>query len=415
MSSRVRKLTAELRVSDLIRPLLVAVVSVIVVDIFTNSLDPFIDEYHWDFLYYIDMAEHGFDGEYGGVAPFAYRYGSTLPAYLLHAWFGLSVHASFKMIAYVGAVSTLVLVYAFIKYLGFSRRSALLCMLVVVLARSQVKFLLFDPYRPDHLAYPLMVLAIILLLEKRWWPALLISVAGLQIREFLIIPILIIFVYLLREIFVSQGLERRNGVLKLTAMAVIVGLAMAIPRLLIEVEHNQQHIDPINKPETISFLIADPTNIRKNINLWLSFWSFILPSLLMVTPERARSAWQESHKRWVWVLYTLLVVVMAVYSGTDYYRFMTYLFLPQAVFLAHMFESRPYVVEIVYMFVVVVLINQTFAPFPIWDFGQYIDGFGGWSVRVNLATVRKALYIAGAVASAAALRTIVANRRLMFR
>ncbi len=385
-------------------PLLVALALVILIDLFTNSIEPFLDDYTWDFLFYIDMAEHGFDGEYGGVAPFAYRYGSTLPARLLHTWFGLSIYASFRIIAYAGAVSTLFLVYALVKYLGFSRRSALLCMLVTALARSQVKFLLFDPYRPDHLAYPLMVLAIILLLERRWWLVVLISVVGLQIREFLLIPPLIALFLLVRETFITRRLNRRKGVLQLVAVALIVGLAIAIPRLAIAVEQNQQQIDLINRPATALYLITDPLNLRKNINLSLSFWSFLLPSLLMVTPERARSAWRESENRWVWVLYTLLVVLMAVYGGTDYYRFMTYLFLPQAVFLAHVFKSRPYLAEIVYMLAAVMFVNGIFAPFPIWDFERYIDGFSGWGTRVNVASVWKVSLLATAVGVAVALR-----------
>jgi len=389
--------------------LLVAVASVVIIDAFTNSLD--VEAYTWDFQFYIDMARNGFDGQYGGVAPFAYRYLSALPARLLHLWFGLSIYTSFKIIAYVGAISTLVLVYFFIRYLTFSRRTALLSMLVVALARSQVKFLLFDHYRPDHLAYPLMVLAIFLLLEKRWWPCVLLSVIGLQIREFLIIPILITFLYLLREIFLSQRLERRHGILNLAAMAVIVALAIAIPRLLIEVEHHLQHIDPFNKPRTIFYLIADPLDVGKNINLASSFLTFTLPSLVLVTPERARSAWRKSEHRWVWILYTVLALLLAVYGGTDYYRFMTYLFLPQAVFLAHIFASKPHWAEIVYMFLVVVLINQTFAPFPIWDFDLYIDGFGGWSNRVNVATARRFLFLASAVVLAAMLRLVLATRR----
>ena len=116
-------------------------------DILTNSIDT--HKNAWDFLYYIALAKDGFNAV-PLASPFAYRY---LTPFLVHglSLLGLTIAQGFDLIAYFGAIAQLAGIFFFVDWLAKSRKGAYLAMGVTALSLYNVKFLLFDIYRPDHL------------------------------------------------------------------------------------------------------------------------------------------------------------------------------------------------------------------------------------------------------------------------
>ena len=111
---------------------------VIGLDAVTNSLD--ISRYAWDFIHYIDMAEHGVAGNPGLVAPYAYR---PIPSLLAGAFAevaGRSVHLGFRLIAWAGLWAELVLAFALARQFTRRFRGALAVMLIVSVSTFNVRF-----------------------------------------------------------------------------------------------------------------------------------------------------------------------------------------------------------------------------------------------------------------------------------
>ncbi|MBN2384246.1 hypothetical protein JXQ70_15320 [bacterium] len=374
---------------------------VLCIDFFTNSIDT--EHYCWDFKHYMAMARSGFQAEHM-VAPFAYRFGATLPVWFLHNKANIPLDMAFTLITLTGVWITLISIYLFIRWMQFNREAAGLALLVVALSECQIKFHLFDVYQPDHLAYPLMVLVMALLIRQRWLAVVILAGIGLQIREFLIIPLIVLMVQQVKSL-IGDHTIRRVLLFRLSVIIITTGLAVVVPRLLINVKDTIQNIDPFLAPESLKKLITDPLNWRKDVNFILGFCSYMLPIMLLLTPTRARELCRtfSEQEKWTWVPYTGLVLILALYGGSDYDRFMTYLFLPQCLLLSHLCTMKPHPAEIAYLLVVMVLINRIFLPFPIWDFELYANGHA-WSDRINIATLHKFVYLGLAVIGAAANR-----------
>jgi hypothetical protein len=116
--------------------------------VLTNSLDT--HKFSWDFRYYIGMAENGFSPPL--ASPFAYRYVTPL---LVSGFFqiaGLPIQDGFRDVAYAGAFLQLFGVFLFTRWLTHSTKGAYVAVLVTSFSLFNVKFLLFDVFRPDHLA-----------------------------------------------------------------------------------------------------------------------------------------------------------------------------------------------------------------------------------------------------------------------
>ncbi len=96
----------------------------------------------------------------------------------------------FYVIAYLGAIAQLTGIFFFTNWLTRSRKGAYLAMLVTALSLFNVKFLLFDIYRPDHLSYALILLQTYFAFKKKFLPLLITTIIASQIREFNIIPLI---------------------------------------------------------------------------------------------------------------------------------------------------------------------------------------------------------------------------------
>ena len=92
-------------------------------------------------------------------------------------------------VARVAAVTQLLSVFALARWHAHSFRGAWVAMLVTAFSLYHVKFLLFDTFRPDHLAYPLILLQIYLAMTGRFWPLWVVTLISCQIREFNALPL----------------------------------------------------------------------------------------------------------------------------------------------------------------------------------------------------------------------------------
>jgi len=143
----VRHARAGVRVG--LAPAAVAALLLAAIRLSTNSIDP--NRFSWDLRYYIEMAEQGFAANL--ASPFAYRYVTPLLARWLSQGLSAPVETGFAGLAYVGAFGQLLGVFVFTHWYTRSRPGAWLAMLFTALSLFNIKFLLFDAFRPDHLAY----------------------------------------------------------------------------------------------------------------------------------------------------------------------------------------------------------------------------------------------------------------------
>ncbi|MFH1185214.1 MAG: hypothetical protein V1755_09290 [Chloroflexota bacterium] len=131
-----------------------ALVLVTVIDLFTNSID--MQRFSWDFRYYIAIAEHGFAGP--AASPFAYRYLTPMLARGASLVLQLPIEGGFAALAYFGSAAQLLAVFLFTRWYTRSARGAWVAALITGFSLFHVKFLLFDTFRPDRLAYPPILL-----------------------------------------------------------------------------------------------------------------------------------------------------------------------------------------------------------------------------------------------------------------
>ncbi len=367
---------------------------VVALDLITNTLNR--TYYYWDFALYYDMAEHGLSGA-DLWAPFAYRFLTPLLAGAVADLLAVSTEIGFTVWAYVGAVAQLALVFVLAERFGAQGWRAAVAVAVVALSLYNVRFLLFDVSRPDHLAYPLMVVAVLALFDRRYALCVGASCLGLLAREFLIIPPIILEVVLLREAL--RG--RRAAWRWMLVTFVIVSLFVIVPRALIPIQGSGQYVDPVNDASTLENLIRAPLSERRDFNIAFNLASYLLPLLLLITPGRARAAWAvlAPHRLFL-ALYTALVLLLTMYGGTDLWRFVSYLFIPQVIVLAVLLRRGVAGVEVIYMLAAVAAYNRLFSEIPnLLD--PYLDFYGGYDNRVNASTLMRLFelgaYLFGAV------------------
>lgn len=136
---------------------IISIVGVIIISLYTNSLD--INKYSEnfaDFKYFMDMAENGIIGNTHLLAPFAYRFITPLFARIISQTFAASIVTGFKIIAYIGVISQLFLVFVLAKYFRSNFWHGMVTMAVVALQCKISSFqrllarplsLSFDDYR----------------------------------------------------------------------------------------------------------------------------------------------------------------------------------------------------------------------------------------------------------------------------
>jgi hypothetical protein len=350
-------------------------------DLLTNSIDT--KKYAWDFVYYIAMAKDGFQAQ-PMASPFAYRYLTPLLVNGITKISSLSIENGFLVIAYFGAIAQLTGIFFFTNWLTQSRKGAYLAMFVTAFSLFNVKFLLFDIYRPDHLAYALILLQTYFAFEKKFLPLLITTIIASQIREFNIIP-------LVAYLFATwRADERPANIRRIFFSALFVLPAIILPRVLIHVTENYQIVGL--SPNGILTALFLPLMPAIDINFLFSLLAYFLPLLFIADLKtiRATLAGLPNDQRRYLYAYTLLVLILSFFGGTDFFRFATFLFLPQ-ILLIGLIAPQKSNLQIGAMLAVTFIFNLIWLPFPIWDKNQYLDFYGAFALRLNWATLYRIL------------------------
>jgi hypothetical protein len=348
-------------------------------DALTNTID--IQNFSWDFRYYIAMARDGFHAQQL-ASPFAYRYLPSLLVYGLTHTPGLSIENGFRAIAYVGAFAQLISVFLFTNWFTRSTKSAYVALIVTAFSLFNIKFLFFDVYRPDPLAYPLILLQTYFAFKRKFFPLLFTTLIALQVREFNLIP-------LIAYLFAFAPAKDRRTFLKELVLSVLgLTLAIGLPRLLIPVNENYQFAD-LSADGLLRVLLA-PLVLTRDLIFLYSLAAYALPTLMLVNLRNAKSILGSlnTETKSFLIVYTGLVLLFSFLGGTDFYRFSTYLFLPQAILLGFLSQTSSNL-ELAVMGIAVFIFNRLWLPFPTSDVGAYLDFYGAYATRFNAAAISR--------------------------
>ncbi|MBK6794496.1 MAG: hypothetical protein IPG80_18590 [Anaerolineales bacterium] len=370
---------------EIITVSLVSIAVILLLDLLTNSLDT--TRNVWDFVYYISMAKDGLNAE-PLASPFAYRF--LIPGLVnLLSRTGLSIESGFKLIAYIGAFTQLTGIFLFVRWLGRSSRGAWIALLVTAFSLFNVKFLIFDPFRPDHLAYALILLQTYFALKRKFLPLLLLTLIGSMLREFTLIPIFA-YIFMLTREKVERSIIIQQGIISL----VLILLAMILPRIWIPVTESYQLIDL--SANGLLYAIVLPFIPSFPVNFIFSILAYFLPLFLLVSPKEVRFAVQElpESQRWYLAGYTILVLLLSFFGGTDYNRFATFLFLPQVMLLGTL-ENKVTNQKLIIVLACLFIFNRLWMYFPDWDIQTYRNFYGGFALQLNIHTLYRILELAG--------------------
>ena len=350
------------------------IIAISILDILTNSID--INKYRWDFIFYIDIAQHGLR-LHDVSAPFIYRYATPMLAYYLHHVLGMGLYLSFKILAYIGLFLQLYGLFLFIRYHLKSLKAAIVSTTVVYLSVFNVKFLLFDPFRPDIFAYAFIIASVYAFFSYRYYLLLLLTLVGLQFREFVIVPMLA-WISTLAFSFKTQMLKKY-----VIAVVIVVLVGIILPREIFVPIQNFQFINSLADVRMKCF-----SDIYRYYNWLYTITAYLLPTLMVLTKERIVMLTSLIKKKEAVFLtsYTLLIVILSFFGGTDFMRFVTYLFIPQAIILGYLVQDLSKL-ELYGMLLVTLLFNKTYMPIPMDSVTNYLDWYGGWHNRVNSATM----------------------------
>ena len=359
--------------------LLAGILSVVLIgllDLLTNHID--VTRFQWDFRYYIAMAQDGLNTPLL-ASPFVYRYATPLLVRMLTG-LGLSIESGFTVTAYLGAFLQLTGIFAFTGWLTGSRKAAWVTMLVTGLSLFHVKFLLFDVFRPDHLAYAFILLATWLAAQRRFTPLLIVTLIASQFREFTIVPLI---AYLFS--FARTESDRRKFYAQVGLSILGLALALGLPRLILPIEADFQFISLT--PEGILRGILAPFIITRDINFVYTLLSYLMPLWIAASIPQIQSAYRALSLDWRRFLaaYTGLVLLLSFFGGTDFPRFTTFLFIPQIVLLGVLAEKTHNLV-LVFMLIATAFFNLLWLPIPMDSMEAYRDFYGGYNGQVTLVT-----------------------------
>jgi hypothetical protein len=364
-------------------PLVVSVSLVILVDALTNAAT---EKYFFDSNFYLGIAERGFETDLL-VAPFVYRYGAPLLAGALHHFSGLSIYKSFKLLTYIGLISQLFGVFLIVHHLTHSRKSAYVGMLVVAFSMYNLKYLLFDVYRVDSLGYAIILLCAWFALKGQFFRLLLITMLGLQVREFVAVPLLAFVVAQLWQGGVGKSL--RYILISLAGLFIAGGL----PRLLIPVVGNEQAVK--FSLEGIQQLLNLLLLWRRDINLVYVCFAYFLPVLIFYRPSKQKKIKRglSSEHLLFFLSYMGFILLLIIVGGTDMERFASYFFLPMAVFVGFLVVNQS-LISIFVMIFLQFIFNRVWLLFPIWDYDLFASFYGGWSNVITPTTIWRYIEVA---------------------
>jgi len=354
---------------------------IIILDLLTNSVNT--TQNQWDFVYYIALAKDGFNA-HPLASPFAYRFFTPGVVHLL-SLSGLSIENGFLLIAYLGAFAQLIGIFFFVRWATQSARGAWIAFFITAFSLFNIKFLIFDPFRPDHLAYALILLQTYFAFERKFLPLLLCTILGSTIREFTLIP-LVAYLFMLMQ----EKETRSNAIRQGLVSALFVLPAVVLPRLLIPVTEDFQIVG-LNAKGLLNALALFfiPSFI---INFIFSVIAYFLPIFLLASPKHLRIVYQQISvpRRNYLIGYSVLVLVLSFFGGTDYNRFATFLFIPQIILIG-LLEPTISNQKLTYTLVCLFIFNRLWIQIPDWDVQAYRDFFGGFALQLNVHTLYRIL------------------------
>lgn len=368
-----------MKLKDFLPVLLIATATVVSLDLITNSLD--IVHYSWDFKYYINLAENGFNPNPLLISPFAYRYPTPFIASGFISIFHVSMEEAFRMVAYMGAILQLISIY-FIAFHFYKRRDiAFASMFIVAFSFMNVKFILFDVYRPDHFAYSLVTLAIYFALSKKYFPLLITSCIAVQFREFGILPL---FSYWL---FMLWKKDWKQIVRLIFPTAVAMFVAVALPRLLIEVQGSMQFVSSNSGVmRTVKYFLSP----KRNTNLIYDTVAYFLPVLILFTNERWKKLKETGDYFKYIACFFFFVLLLSYGGGGDLMRFVTF-YATANVLIAGFFMKDASKTEIAVALSVTFLFNRIWAQVPMDTIDHYLNFLCGHNTIINIHSVYRAL------------------------
>ncbi len=379
-----------------------AAMLVVLLDRLTNSIDT--TRFSWDFRYYIDMARRGLVPPL--ASPFAYRYLTPLLVRVISLGGSITVEAAFGLVARAAAATQLVGVFLLARWYSRSMRGAWLAMLVTALSLFHVKFLLFDTFRPDHLAYPLILLQVYLAMTGRFWPLWAVTLIGCQVREFNAIPLV---AYVVANLLVPRqpGQRARPTEALQQALISLVGLAVALllPRLLIPIAEDFQFAN-FTRDGLLRALLA-PLIPARDANYIFSLVAYLLPVLMLAGLGQLRDfrARAGHWNRMFLGAYSVMVLIFSFLGGTDFYRFSTYL-LPVMALAVAALADRCRLSHILVVLAAVCVFNRIWLPFPSTDLDHYLDFYGASGTRFNPTSALRVGELVSLLALGFILRTI---------
>jgi len=366
--------------------MLIALLLVGAVELLTNEIN--ISLFEGDFVYYIDMAEYGIVDNPNLAAPFAYRPLTPFMARGLANILNSSLETGFRIVAWMGALLTLTSSYALARTIGAQHKNALLIILIIAGSFFQLKYLLFDVYRPDHLAYGLLILAFIALLHKQWLACIIISAMGLLTREFCIIPLVLMLLHLFSQLWKEQT-GRAINVMWLISGGIVIVIFVLLPRLLLPIETTFVYATLFKPDPTAIETITQPlTSLRRNLNLLFSLLAYVLPLIWLGGWAQIKGAWQDlGDHRWLVGGYTLMVLGLTLIGGTDLARFVTYLHIPLIIFSVFLLKKDTPLILLVGLFLSLIIFNRIPFEIPQENYNHFIDFYGGYHDRINSAVI----------------------------
>lgn len=358
---------------------IVAPLLILGLDALTNSINTTRNE--WDFIYYIAMARDGFDAA-NLASPFAYRFFTTGLVNLLFG-LGLSIESGFRLTACLGAFLQLTGIFFFVRWLTQSTRGAWIALFVTAFSLFNIKFLLFDIYRPDHFVYALILLQTYIAFERKFIPLLILTLIGSTMREFTLIPL---FAYLFMLAWEDRTTAARQGLVS----ALFILPAIILPRLLIPVTEDFQIIG--FAPEKLLNAAVLPFIPSFPVNFIFSILAYFLPLFLLASPKEIKSTYRNlpQTQRNYLTAYTALVLFLSFFGGTDFNRFASFLFLPQIIligWLAPNISNLKFTIALICLFI----FNRLWMRIPDWDVQTYRDFYGGFALQLNANTAGRFL------------------------
>ena len=392
-------------VTQYVHALLIAIALVCMVAARTNSMPP-----KYDAIQYVDMARSGLIGNPNLIAPMAYRPGMPLASRAVADVLSVPIEDGFRIVGWISSLCFLMCVFTLARHFAVDYRHALVPMVILGLSFAHIKFPLFFYSLVDVSAYPLMVLAFWALMTRRFALCLLISGIGVLFKEFLAIPLSLVILHLGWTFWHSRS--RRDFVRFAVALGFGVGVVL-IPRLWIPVSGTGQFVDPINDLGTLRNVLTAPLDEGRWFNILYAVMGYWLPTILLLTRSRIDRVWADlrGFTGWAMAMSLLLVLLLTMYGGTNIFVFVAYSVAVQAVVLALLFRHGVGVAEGIYVVAVTLLFNKIMLhlPLPANGFDAYIDFYGGYSSRVTVSTLMRAIEMGAFVALAMCVRAVAAR------